>query len=481
MNARNESFAPGMDEDREVAQLRVPPHSMEAETAILGALLLDNGAWDRIADILVEADFYRYENRLIFAAIGALINSTRPADVITVFTHLESGGKDVEAGGLPYLHSLAQHVPSVGNLRRYAEVVRERSVLRKLIGASDEIATSAFNTGGRTVADILDAAEGMVMAIGEKQAAAGEDWVGTATSMVELLDRIQVQADDDAPEDHTETGLVELDRLLNGGVRPGQLFIIGGRPSMGKTALAVAIGQHIALNEGGAVGMFSMEMTRRELSERQIAMVSKIHLTRVQRPKFLKDMDWPELSNGVETLRKADFDVIDKGGLNINQVRSKARLLKRRHGRRLKLVIVDYLQLMAGTDSRAPRTYQIEEASRGLKTLAKELEVCVIALVQVNRGVEKEIDQMPRLSDIKDCGAIEQDADIVVFVHRPYKAKPNLGPEWEFIANCSLSKQRNGPTGTFDLQYVGKHVQFSNWPDGSEKPSSPVVTTRKAL
>lgn len=479
MNARS---TPSEEEAFEgassVAQLRIPPNSIEAETAVLGGLMLDNRAWDHVADILTESDFYRYEHRLVFEVIASLVNANRLADVVTVWAALESRGKSAEIGGIQYLNSLAQFVPSAANIRRYAETVRERAVLRSLISASDEIATSAFNPQGRPVAEIADDAERRIFNIIESRAK-DDDWVSMQDLVVRELDAIQARSEgnDERERDYLPTGLSAWDDLLDGGLRAGQLVIVGGRPSMGKSALADSIGIHVALNLGLPVGKFSMEMQNEEGAQRAIANVGKVPLHALRRPEKMSNIDWSNLTGGIEKLRYIPFHSYDKGGLNINQIRNKARVLHRRHG--LKLLIVDYLQLMTGTDSRAPRTYQLEEASRGLKSLAKELKVPVLALVQVSRTVEKEVDPMPRMSDIKDCGAIEQDADIIMFVHRPIVANPDLDDEWRFLANCSMPKQRGGRTGKFDLMYVGKNTRFKDWPAETPIPTVKVVVKAK--
>jgi len=479
MNARAE-FSPGIDrvmDDAPVSALRIPPNSAEAESSVLGGLLLNPGAWDRVADLLTDADFYRYEHRLIYGALAVLAAANRAADVVTVFEYLKDRGKDDEAGGLMYLNSLAQYVPSSANLRRYAEIVREKAVLRRLVVASDEIATAAFNTGGKPVAEIVDECEQRIFGIGQAAQRARDDWVESSDSMVALLDRIQSAADDDQ-DDLMPTGLHEVDKLLNGGLRPGQLVVIGARPSMGKTALAMSIGMHMALSEGLAVAMFSMEMTERELAERQMSMVSHIHLTRVQRPKYLKDYDWPRVTEAVEKIRQISFSVTDTSGLNITQLRSRARSIARKNA--VKLLIVDYLGLMNGSDPKMPRVYQLEEVTKGLKALAKELGCAVMLLCQVKR-LEDRINQMPTMADLRDSGSIEQDADIIVFVHRPYKAKPTLGDEWKYLAELRVDKNRNGTTGDAQVMYVGENTRFKDWPAGQARPTSQVRTKGAVL
>lgn len=465
-------------DDPEITTLRVPPHSIESESCILGGLLLNNDAWDRVGDILTDADFYRHEHKSIYGAIGQLINSNRPADVFTVFDHLQKQKNDDQVGGLDYLNALAQYVPSAANIRRYAEIVREKSILRKLIAAGDEIVSSAFNTNGRPVAEIADDAERKIFNIIESEATATDEWESMEQMVVQELDLVQSRADGNSVEDretsYIPTGLADLDELLDGGLRPGQLVIIGARPSMGKSAIADTIGLHVSLNLGLPVGKFSMEMQNQEGGQRALSSVGRVPLHALRRPERMSNEDWSSLSRGVEMLRQIPFYSNDKGGLNINQVRTKARLLHRRHG--LRLLVVDYLQLMSGTDTRAPRAYQLEEASRGLKSLGKELGIPVIALVQVLRGVEKEIDPMPRMSDIKDCGAIEQDADIILFLHRDIVLKPDLDQEWKYYARAHLAKQRGGRTGRLDFMYIGENTRFANWPVDKEKPRTSVQT-----
>ncbi|MDQ0068296.1 replicative DNA helicase [Variovorax boronicumulans] len=465
--------------DADIAALRVPPHSIEAESSVLGGLLMDNRAWDRVGDLLVENDFYRHEHKLTFVAVSSLINACKPADVVTVYAELQKAGTSEQVGGLAYLNALAQFVPSAGNVRRYAEIVRERAILRQLIAATDEIASSAFNVQGKAVDSLLDDAMAKVMAINPE--ASGDEWESMERMVVSELDMISARADGDDPDrpnDFIATGLTRLDDILDGGLRAGQLVIIGARPGMGKTAIADTIGVNVALHQGLPVGKFSMEMQNHEGGQRALSNVGRIPLHALRRPERMGDESWSRLTRAVETLRGIPFFSNDKGGLNINQLRAKARALKRRHG--LKLLIVDYLQLMSGTDPRAPRTYQLEEASRGLKALAKELSVPVIALVQVNRGVEKEQDPMPRMSDIKDCGAIEQDADIIVFLHRPIVVSPDLSPEWKHYAKASVAKQRGGRTGLLDLLYVGENTRFADWPTSEPVPTNQARIARNS-
>jgi replicative DNA helicase len=449
--------------------LRIPPHSLEAESTVLGALLLTNSAWDRVADLLTTEDFYRLEHRLIYLAIGQLINSAKPADVLTVYDQLQRSGKAEDCGGYAYLNSLAQFVPSASNIRRYAEIVRERSMLRNLVCASEEIAHAALNPQNKPVDNIVDEAMQKILAVCPH--VVSDEWESMNQLIIRQLDDLQLQSDDaiDAAPDCIATGLSAIDELLDGGMRPGQLIVIGARPGMGKSAMADTIGLHVAMRARLPVGKFSMEMQNRESGQRALAAAGRVPLHALRRQQLMTNEDWSNLTRGAEDLRDIPFYSNERGGLNINQLRAKARGLHRKHG--LRLLLVDYLQLMSGTDPRAPRTYQLEEASRGLKSLAKELSIPVIALAQVNRAVDREVDPMPRMSDLKDCGAIEQDADVILLLHRPIVSKPDLGQEWQRYAKAHLAKQRGGRTGYMHFQYVGENTRFSDWPADAAIPS----------
>ena len=459
----------------EVAQLRVPPHSIEAETSVLGSLLLDNGGWDRIGDLLTEDDFYRHEHRVIFSAIAGLINASKPADVVTVFADLQRARKSDQMGGMVYLNALAQTTLSFGSLRRYAEIVKERSVMRKLIATAADISANAYDAGGKSADAILELAVQAVMGITPEGAA--DEWEGMDTGMVKLLDRIQAQADGTAAPDFIPTGLTLLDERLDGGMRRGELIIIGARPSMGKSALALSIGMNVALDGGHPVGMFSMEMPRTQVHSRAMSMVSHIHLSRIKRAERLNDQDWPRLTNAVEKLRNVSFHVSDFNQLNINQLRTKSRRLVRRVGK-LGCLIVDYLGLMDGLNPKMSRNYQLEEVTKGLKSLAKELDCPILLLCQLSREVEKRPDPTPMLSDLRDAGSIEQDADIVLFVHRPYKAKPDLADEWKPYAKVSVAKLRDGEPGAIDLMYIGENTHFIDWPEDMPVPTNSMRLAR---
>ncbi len=450
--------------DRQVAQLRIPPHSIEAESSVLGGLLLDNGAWDRVGDLLTDGDFYRYEHRLIYAAVGNLINATRPADVITVYEQLQNLGKAEEVGGLSYLNSLAQYVPSASNIRRYAEIVRERSILRKLVRASDEIATNAFNTQGRAVDKILDEAEQKIFNIGEEGSRMKQGFQGMDSLVVKLLDRVQEMADN--PNDITgvPTGFYDLDRLTSG-FQAGDMIVLAARPSMGKTALAINIAEHVALHEGLPVAVFSMEMGAAQLAVRIVGSIGRIDQGHLRTGK-LTDDEWPRLTEAIEKLRNISLHIDESAGLTPSELRANARRLSRQCGK-LGLIVVDYLQLMSGSSSTDEnRATELGEISRGLKMLAKELQCPVIALSQLNRSVETRPDKRPMMSDLRESGAIEQDADIIMFIYRDEYYTKDACKE-PGVAEIIIAKQRNGPTGTVKLAFLRNITKFESLASGS--------------
>ena len=450
--------------DKQVAQLRIPPHSQEAESSVLGGLLLDNNSWDKVADLLVEADFYRYEHRLVFASISSLVNSNRPADVITVFEQMQSQGKSEEVGGLAYLNSLAQYVPSSANIRRYAEIVRERSILRKLVSVSDEIATSALNTNGRPVSNILDEAEQKIFSIGEEGSRMRQGFQSMDKLVLQLLDRVEEMSLN--PNDITgvPTGFFDLDRMTSG-MQAGDLIVLAARPSMGKTALAINIAEHVALKEDLPVAVFSMEMGASQLAIRIVGSIGRIDQGRLRTGKLVDD-EWPRLSEAIEKLKTVSLSIDETPGLTTSELRASARRLARSCGK-LGLVVVDYLQLMSGSSAGdgENRATELGEISRGLKMLAKELQCPVIALSQLNRGVEQRTDKRPMMSDLRESGAIEQDADVIMFIYRDdYYNKDSKEPG---VAEIIIAKQRNGPTGTVRLTFLKPITKFESYAGAS--------------
>jgi len=460
LTAVDDSYGP----DRQIAQLRVPPHSIEAESSVLGGLLLDNAAWDRVNDLLGDGDFYRYEHRLIYSAIGQLINGSRPADVITVFEQLQSQGKAEETGGLAYLNALAQYVPSAGNIRRYAEIVRERGILRKLVAASDEIATNAFNPQGRPVATILDESEQKIFNIGEEGSRMKRGFQSMDTLVVDLLDRVQEMADN--PNDITgvPTGFYDLDRMTSG-LQPGDMIVLAARPSMGKTAFAINIAEHVALNEQLPVAVFSMEMGAAQLAVRIVGSIGRIDQGHLRTGK-LTDEEWPRLTEAIEKLRTISLHIDETAGLTASELRANARRLARQCGGKLGLIVVDYLQLMSGSSGNDEnRATELGEISRGMKMLAKELGCPLIALSQLNRSVETRPDKRPMMSDLRESGAIEQDADIIMFIYRDeyYTKEACKEPG---VAEIIIAKQRNGPTGVVKLAFLKNLTRFESLAGG---------------
>ena len=457
------SYPPGGDED--VARLRVPPHSVEAEQSVLGGLLLDNSASDRAGDLLTESDFYRYEHKLIYTAVMQLIGGNKPADVITVFEQLQSLGKAEEVGGLAYLNALAQSVPSAANLRRYAEIVRERSILRKLVAVSDEIATNAFNPQGRAVAQILDEAESKIFKIGEEGSRNKQGFHSMDSLVVQLIDRVQELAESGAGDvTGVPTGFIDMDRMT-AGLQPGDLIILAARPSMGKTAFALNIGEHVAVKEQLPVVVFSMEMGASQLALRMVGSLGRIDQQHL-RTGALRDEEWGRLAEAVDQLRNVSLFIDETPALTPAELRARARRLARQCGK-LGLIVVDYLQLMSGSGSSASenRATEISEISRGLKALAKELQCPVIALSQLNRSVETRTDKRPMMSDLRESGAIEQDADVIMFIYRDeYYNKESKEPG---VAEIIIGKQRNGPVGTVKLAFIRPLTKFENLAPGS--------------
>jgi replicative DNA helicase len=463
MSASTKAGAQASDE--EASRLRVPPHSVEAEQSVLGGLLIENRSWNRAGDLLLDSDFYRYEHRLIYAAIGDLVSQSRPADVITVFEQLQSLGKAQDVGGLAYLNALAQSVPSAANMRRYAEIVRERSILRKLIAASDEIASKAFNPQGQEVAALVDEAQRNMLRVGELCGHARTTSRSCADLVPELLDTVQ-QRHENGAQDVTgvRTGYHELDRMT-AGLQKGDLIVLAARPSMGKTAFAVNIAEHVAVQEGLPVLVFSMEMGAAQLALRLVGSLGRIDQQNLRTGRLV-DADWERLADAVERLTRAELHIDDTPALKAIELRARASRLAARFGGTLGLVVVDYLQLMSGGGSgRENRATELGEISRGLKALAKELQCPVIALSQLNRSVEARNDKRPTMSDLRESGAIEQDADVIAFIYRDEYYHPRDSKE-PGLAEVIVAKQRNGPVGTVRLAFTAALTKFENLDQG---------------
>jgi len=457
--------------DPQLEAARMPPHSIEAEQSVLGGLLLDNSAWDRIGDVVSESDFYRADHRLIFQHIAQLVEQNRPADALTVAEHLDRSGKLSEAGGQAYIGTLALNTPSAANIRRYAEIVRERAILRNLAAVGTAIADSAYTPSGKDPQLLIDEAEGKVFQIAEAGAKTRQGFTKIDPLLTETVERIDMLYSRENKTDviGLPTGFVDLDRMTSG-LHGGEMVVIAGRPSMGKTALAMNIAENAALESKKAVAVFSMEMSGPQLAMRMIGSVGRVDQHQLRTGTF-KEEDWPRLVDAVGKLNDSQIFIDDTAGLNVLEVRSRARRLHRQCGG-LSLIVVDYLQLMSGTSSGGRdenRATEIAEISRSLKGIAKELKVPVIALSQLNRSVDSRQDKRPMMSDLRESGAIEQDADVILFIYRDevYNSdSPRKG-----IAEIIVAKQRNGPVGKVDLTFMGRFTRFENYAGGGIGPA----------
>jgi replicative DNA helicase len=449
--------------DREVLNVRTPPHSIEAEQSVLGGLLLDNAAWDRVADMVGADDFYRHEHRLIFQHVARLIDASRPADAVTVYESLKNAGKADEVGGLAYLSTLAQNTPSAANIRRYSEIVRDRSVLRRLVSVGDEIATSALNPQGKDTKTVLDEAESKVFKIAEEGSRNRQGFVEIEPLLTQVVERIQELFERANPSDVTgvPTGFVDVDKMTSG-LQPGDLIIVAGRPSMGKTTFAVNIGEHVAIEQGLPVAVFSMEMGAPQLALRMLSSIGRIDQQRLRTGR-LQDDDWPKLTAAIQKMHDAPMFIDETPALNSLELRARARRLARTCGK-LGLIVIDYLQLMSSATQGENRATEISEISRSLKALAKELQVPVIALSQLNRTVEQRTDKRPVMSDLRESGAIEQDADVIFALYREEFYNPDTTEKG--VAEVLILKQRNGPTGRLNLRFAGANTRFDNLAGG---------------
>ncbi|GAB3266220.1 replicative DNA helicase [Chitinimonas naiadis] len=467
-----EHFTPDMSpEDSQLANIRTPPHSVEAEQSVLGGLLIDNGSWDRIADAITEPDFYRDDHRVIFRHISRMVETGRPADAITVAESLDNADQLAYVGGLTYLASLAQNVPSAANIKRYAEIVRERSIMRQLAAIGTEIADAAYNPKGREAAQLLDMAEGKVFEIAEQSARGKQGFLGMPQLLKEVVTRIDELYSRDNPDAVTgiPTGWTDFDNRTSG-LQPGDLIIVAGRPSMGKTAFSVNLAENVAIDSGLPVAIFSMEMGGAQLAMRMIGSVGRLDQHKIKTGR-LEDDDWQKLTYAAGKLSEANIFIDETPGLTALELRARARRLARQFNGKLGLIVIDYIQLMSGSGKDQNRATEVSEISRSLKGLAKELRVPVIALSQLSRAVEQRPNKRPMMSDLRESGAIEQDADLIIFLYRDEYYNPD-SPD-KGLAEIIISKHRNGPTGTVRLTFLGHWSRFENaalpgggWVDG---------------
>ncbi len=439
-----------------VDDLKVPPHSLEAEQSVIGGLMLDNRSWNEIADIVNEQDFYRHDHRLIFRSIAALAEGDKPYDVVTVSEWLGSRGELDSTGGLAYLSILANDTPTAVNVKAYANIVREYSVLRSLIQIGNEISASAYNADGRPSKELLDEAERKVFQIAEQSAGNREGF----EAINDLLGRAVKRVEEMYRNKEAITGIATGFNLFDdktSGLQRSDLVIVAGRPSMGKTSFAMNIAENAALNGERSVAVFSMEMPGEQLALRMMSSLGRIdsHNLRTGR---LDDHDWPRLISSVNMLSKAKLFIDDTPALTPTELRARTRRLKREHG--LDMIVVDYLQLMQVSGTTENRATEISEISRSLKALAKELNVPVVALSQLNRSVEQRPDKRPVMSDLRESGSIEQDADVILFIYRDEVYNAESADKG--IAELLIRKQRNGPIGMVKLAFLGQYTRFEN-------------------
>jgi replicative DNA helicase len=452
------------DSARATERLRVPPHSEEAEQAVIGGLMLDNSAWDQIADRLDPEDFYRFDHRLIFEAIRELSEASSPSDVVTLAEWLDKNNRLEQAGGLGYLAGLAKDTPSAANVRAYADIVRERSVLRQLIKIGGEIADSAFNPEGRGVIELLDNAEQHVFRIAEQGSRSRQSYRPIKQLLREAVDRIDTLSHADSTITGVATGIKEFDEMT-AGLQAGDLVIVAGRPSMGKTSYAMNVVENAAIRDKIPTAVFSMEMSGEQLALRMISSLGRIDQTRVRTGK-LQEEDWPRISSSIALMSDAPMFIDDTPALTPTEIRARARRLKREHD--IGLIVIDYMQLMQIPGTRENRATEISEISRSLKAIAKELRLPVITLSQLNRNLEQRPNTRPVMSDLRESGSIEQDADLIVFIYRDEvynEDSPDKG-----TAEIIIGKQRNGPTGMVRATFLGRYTRFENYiPDNFDE------------
>ncbi len=437
--------------------LRTPPYSLEAEQAVIGGLILDNSTWDQVADQLNENDFHLFDHRLIFRAIEELVEKRQPFDVLTLSDLLRDKAEISDTNVLAYLGTLANDTPSAANIKAYAGIVRQKSILRQLVEAGNDIASSGISSEGKDIDQLLDQAEQKIFQITDKSVQSGSGFMNIKSLLKTTVEQIDELFERGEHITGTPTGYDEFDENT-AGLQDGELIIVAGRPSMGKTSFAMNIVEYAALRSNACVAIFSMEMPGRSLTMRMLSSMGRINQQRIRTGK-LNDDDWPRLTSAVSMLSEANLFIDDSAGLSPTELRARARRLKREHG--LSLIVVDYLQLMKVSGTAENRATEISEISRSLKALAKELSVPVIALSQLNRSLEQRTDKRPVMSDLRESGAIEQDADLIVFIYRDEVYNED-SPE-QGTAEIIVAKQRNGPIFKTRLTFLGKYTRFENY------------------
>lgn len=440
-----------------IEQLRVPPHSIEAEQAVLGGLMLAPEAYDRINDKLTERDFYRRDHQLIYRAICELAERSRPYDAVTLGEWFESQGQMEQVAGGAYLVELASSTPSAANIVAYAEIVRDKAVMRQLIDVGTEIVNDAFQPEGKESSEMLAVAEQKVFAIAEAGARGRTDFVAMNHALKDAFEVLQSRFENGGSVTGLPTGYTEFDEMT-AGLQPTDLLILAARPAMGKTTLALNMAEYAAIKSKKAVAIFSMEMSAAQLALRLISSNGRVNATRL-RTGQLEDEDWSRVTSAIRMLKETKIFIDDTPGLSPDVLRSKARRLKREHD--LGLIVIDYLQLMSVPGNSENRATEISEISRSLKGLAKELNVPVIALSQLNRSLETRTDKRPVMADLRESGAIEQDADVIIFIYRDDYYNKENSPD-KGLAEVIIGKQRSGPTGSIKLKFFGEYTRFDN-------------------
>jgi replicative DNA helicase len=418
--------------------------------------MLDSNAWDAVADIVTATDFYRRDHRLIFEAIAEVAETRGSCDAVTVSEHLERKGRLEEIGGLSYLGTIARDTPSAANVRAYAEIIRERSILRQLVAAGGEIAAAATDSRGRPASELVDEAERRVFEIAERGSRGKSGFIAIRDVLPQTIDRLDLLHQTPGEIRGVPTGFTQLDKKTTG-FQAGDLIVIAGRPSMGKTTLAVNIAENAAIAKGVPSAIFSMEMSAEQLTLRLISSLGRVNQSHLRTGSFSEE-DWSRIQGAMAQLSNAPLYVDETPALTPTEVRARARRLKREHG--LGLIVVDYLQLMQVSGTKENRATEISEISRSLKALAKELKVPVVALSQLNRAVEQRTDKKPVMSDLRESGAIEQDSDVILLIYREEVYDPNTTRRG--VADIIIAKQRNGPIGEVQLTFLGEYTRFEN-------------------
>ncbi len=443
----------------DVEQLKIPPHSIEAEQSVLGSMMIAPDSWDKVAEIVVESDFYNRSHRTIFGAIIKLLSSNQSVDTVTVKDTLAQSGLLEEAGGFSYLIELAKNTPSAANVTAYANVIRERAIVRELIGVAHDIADVGYNPEGRNSADILDLAESKVFEIAEKRTGENEGPKDVTTVLTKTVNRLDELVKQGRDITGVSTGYTDLDDKTSG-LQRSDLIIVAARPSMGKTTFAMNLCENAMMLQDKPVLVFSLEMPAEQIMMRMLASLSRVNQTHI-RTAQLDDEEWARMSGTIKTLKKKDnLYIDDSSGLTPMELRTRARKIARDNGG-ISLIMIDYLQLMRVPSLSENRTLEIAEISRSLKALAKELEVPVVALSQLNRTLEQRADKRPINSDLRESGSIEQDADLIMFIYRDEVY--NEASEMKGIAEIIIGKQRNGPIGTSRLTFQGQFSRFDNY------------------